>query len=271
MTKSPIEGIPKKITGQTLIGSNRDVVVFQLLDIDPIKGKLRTANVPSKDYLYDSETFKTYEIEYGGEIWFYAQSGSSIVCDLNTKRGRELYEYLCNTNYNKSNPYRDKAVRAKFYMIDDTNKADLSVEEEREKVELKAIILDLTTTKLRQLADYYTFDSRKHANLLRQELLERVNIEPGKVKSALALMDEDGEHLSNIIRAMRHNIIFIDSKQAKWKWGKDKTVITAYDLDLDLYQNRMRLVAFLKKTDAGKKIYSQIVDGLNAYKEEYKA
>lgn len=271
MTKSPIDALPKKITNQTLIGNDRDIVIFQLLDIDPSKGKTRTANVPNTDYVYDPETYKTYDIKFPQEIWFEAGAGSSIVCDLRTKRGRELYEFLSHSNYNKSNPYRDKSIRPKFYIIDDTNKADNKVKDEKEKVELKSIILDLTTAKLRQLADYYTFDSRKHINVLRKELLERVDKEPAKVKSALALMEQDGEHLSTIIRSIRHNIIFVDNKEAKWKWGSDKSIITGYDVDLGLTENKMRLVKFLQKTDSGMKIYSQILDALNAFKDEYKS
>jgi hypothetical protein len=221
--------------------------------------------------VYDSETHKTYELKYPHEIWFEAGSGSSIVCDLKTKKGRELYEFLSHSNYNKSNPYRDKSVRPKFYVIDDTNKADDKVKDEKEKVELKSIILDLTTAKLRQIADYYTFDSRKHINILRKELLERVDKEPAKVRSALAMMEQDGEHLSVIIRAIRHNIIFVDNKEAKWKWGSDKSIITGYDVDLGLIQNQIRLVKFLQKTDSGMKIYAQIVEGLSAFKDEYKS
>jgi hypothetical protein len=271
MTKSPIEGIPKKITSQTLIGSNRDIVAFQLLDINPAQGKTRTANVPSKDYLYDAETYKTYEISYPNEIWFEANNGSTIVCDLRTKKGRELYEYLSNSNYNKSNPYRDKSVRAKFYVIDDSNKASVNIKAEEKKVAIKSKIIEMPTAKLRQLADYYTFDSRKEVQLLRLELLEKAEKEPEKVESALIVMEQDGEHLSTIIRAKRHNIIFVDTKEAKWRWGKDKSIITAYDLDLSKYQNEVRLIKFLQKADAGMKIYNQILNELDAFKDEYKA
>ena len=84
-------------------------------------------------------------------------------------------------------------------------------------------------------------------------------------------MEQDGEHLSTIIRAKRHNIIFVDTKEAKWRWGKDKSIITAYDLDLSKYQNEVRLIKFMQKTDAGMKIYNQILEELDAFKDEYKA
>lgn len=284
MSVSVSEGIPKKIKDKVFLNEDREIVEFKLLGLDEKQKKYRTENIPGEDYLYDPSDRKTYPIKYMGKsitgfggsvidyaepIWFESGAFSRIMCNLNTAHGRRLYEYLCMSNYNKSNPLRDKNVQPKFFMVDSNKEAEEALVSERQIIKVKEMVYNLSTEELRWLADHYYIDSRDKVAVLRKKMLERANTDAINMEPIIESVKEEGEYFSIVVRAKRHNIIRVNHKMGRWSWVETHKMIVAYNPDIGSEENDRRLARYLA-SDEGGKVYNTILKKLESVGHQYK-
>lgn len=279
--------IPNQLKKRYLIDAGTDKVVFQHLRAKPELNRCPRANVPDKDFIYDEKSGETYEIYHRprvqpdpktgertiktDEIWMLPQNMGTIVCDLKSKRGRETYEYLCMSNYNASNPFRQKHVRPIFKMINNKAEAEQRISSEKEQVMAKAKVFDMKGEDVRQFADWQGLDSRQPIQVLRQELLKLAASKPSEIHETEELLKHSGEYLTAVIRGKRHNIIEVDVNSRRWRFSKSNVYIKGVDLDLSTTQQVINLAHFFKNGETSGKHYKKLLDALEDYKDQYRA
>lgn len=278
-------GIPKKILDKCFLNKDRDFVEFKLLGVNEKSKRYMTKNVPGSDYLYDPETGKTYPITFLGStmqglngetietaqpIWFESKRYSRVICNLNTSIGRRLYEYLCLSNYNKSNPYRDKTVQPIYFMVDNKAAAQKALDVDRQIIKVKEMVHNLSSDQLRSLADYYYLDSRDPIVVLRHKMLNRADKDAINMEVVVEEVKKDGDFFSAVVRAKRHNIIRINHQMGRWIWNDTNQMIVGYNSEVSSEQNDRRLALFLKN-DEGAKVYETILKKLEDVRHQYNA
>lgn len=128
------KGLRKSLKGD-------EYAIYRLLGAFDSKGKFhgRDHSIPVTDVIIDPETNEPVTIGYVekilpsgkvkfGSIWFDTMSMCQIIVKAGAK-DHNLYNYLENSNYNKSNPNADQTIEKSFERVDSTT----GVKEQREK------------------------------------------------------------------------------------------------------------------------------------------
>lgn len=280
-----IPTIPKALKSRYLIDTGTDKVTFIHLKAKPHLNRCPTALVPPKDEIYDEKKGEVYPIYYKpkvtvkdgvkvlttSEMWFTRERMGTITCDLKTRTGREMYEFLCMSNYNISNPFRDKSVRPIFKMMNSKKEAQASLQSEKQVVMAKSAVFSMKGEDVRQFSDWMGIDSRQPIQVLRQELLKVAASKPSDISETKELLGEYGEYLTNVIRGRRHNIIEPDRRSSRWRFVDSKIYIVGYDMDHTETQNVLQLAKFFKDGETAGKHYTKLLDKLKEYKDQYSA
>ena len=285
-----VSDLPKNKKKKYFLNEDRKTVAFELLNIDRKRHKIPNANVPGRDFIFNPKTGETTEIVYQTEsfmnpitgqteqrpksIWF---DNGLIICNLSQRRGREMYEYLCMSNYNASNPYRDTNVRPIFEMVDDVVKAKEKLASEEQIVKAKSYVFDMNTEEMRRMADWLDItdnrseiDSSKEPAVIQTELLKYAHHQPSKIQDAREIIEERGEYISTVIRCLRHQIILKNTNLQRWVWSDSKSIIFGYDVDLSHSQNVLRLARWLEKGENSGQALEQMQEKLKSFEAEYK-
>lgn len=284
-----IKDLPKKVKDKYFLNRDKGTVVFEIVNIDRKRGKVPNVGIPGKDIVFDPKTKDSYEIVYKTEqfmnpvtqtmqerprtIWF---DNGLIACNLNTRQGLEMYEYLSMSNYNSSNPFRDRTVPAKFYLVDDVVKAKEELLSEEKIVKAKAYVFNMSTEEMRRMADWLDIiedkeiDSRKEPQVIQSELLKYAAHQPTKLQEAREIIEERGEYISTVIRCLRHHIIRENKRLERWVWAESNVAILGYDNDISHTQNVLRFARWLEKGENSGKAYEDMLDKLQEHKESYK-
>lgn len=130
--------VPKKLR-KSLKGD--EYAIYRLLGAFDHTGKFhgRDHSIPVTDVIMDTETNEPVTIGYVekvlpsgkvkfGSIWFDTMSLCQIIVRAGAK-DHNLYNYLENSNYNKSNPNADQTIEKSFERVDSTT----GVKEQRDK------------------------------------------------------------------------------------------------------------------------------------------
>jgi len=284
--KNEINSIPKGLKSRYLLNSNKNVVQFELLGIDIPKGILPKRSIPGEDIVYDAEKQKEYRIFWnpkvvvddrtktqktiGDRIWFNRTSAGRIICNLNTRDGRNLYEYLSLSNYNQSNPFRDKSYPAVFKLVDDEAVAKKELATQKQVDNARNKVFNAKLADLRMIADWMGIPSNESETTLRKNLLEEATHRTRTFNQAYDMVSGDeGEYLSAVIRARKHNIIYHNTGTAQWTWRASNTFFFAYKADLPDHDNVIRLARWMKDGEGGSRVYKQMQEALKPYEKEY--
>ena len=284
--KNEINVIPKSLKARYLLNSNKGVVQFELLGIDVQANKIPNRNVPGEDIVYDAEKHKEYNIFFkpklevddrtkttytkGESIWFGPSQAGRVICHLNTREGRTLYEYLSLSNYNGSNPFRDKNKKAIYKLVDDEAAAKLELASQKQVDGARSKVFNAKLVDLRMIADWIGFPSNESETTLRKNLLEEATHRTRTFTEAANMVEgEDGVFLSTVIRSKKHNIIYHNSGTNQWTWRSSNTFFFSYKSDLPETENVIRLARWMQEGEGGSKVYQQMCEALKPFEKEY--
>lgn len=276
--------IPTALKKRYLLNSEKRVVQFQLLKADLKNNKCPSReNIPGKDVIWDEKKSVAYEIYHsakrkiedgveileGQDIWVGRETGGLIICNLETRQGREMYEYLCMTNYNASNPFRDKSVKPiiKMINVEEEAKRENKLEEERIKAQAKVFNMDID--KLRIMSDWAGIDSTNSPTVLKRNLLSLAKNKTTEFIAVEQIVNEYGEYLSAVVRGQRHNIIEANRGSGKWRWSQTKIFFAPYSIEDEHSTNVLRLAKYFKDGEESGKHYERLISELKKFEGLY--
>ena len=286
LTTSKAPTVPTALKKRYLLNSNKRVVKFQLLRADIKRGICpRSENVPGKDYVWDEKKGQTYEIFHapkvkiedgvqrieGQDIWLGSQTGGILICNLEEKRGRELYEYLCMSNHNASNPFRDKSKKAIIKMINVEEEAKKENEAEEARIKAQAQVFNMDTEALRRMADWAGFDATQSTTVLKRNLASLAKKRTAEFNQVASVVEEYGEYLSAVVRGQRHNIIEANRSAGKWRWYDTKVFFATYSIKDEHSTNVIRLAEYFMNGEESGKHYQKLTQELKKFEGLYQA
>jgi hypothetical protein len=277
------KSIPKQFKNRYLLNSNKRSVQFQLLNVNVEKGVCPRANVPGRDTIWDEKKSESYQIYHqpktkvedgvqkttGSDIWIGPETMGMVHCNLNDRRGYEMYEYLCMSNYNASNPFRDKNVKPIFRMVDVEVEAKKEIELEEKRIEAQAMVIKKDTEGLRMLADWAGMDSTNSPTVLKRNLMSLAKNRTNDFFDIVSVIDEYGEYVSSIIRGQKHHIIEPARTAGKWRWADTKTFFAPYNQEDEHSVNVISLAKYFKEGDGSGKHYKRLTEKLKEFKGLY--
>lgn len=280
-----VKDVPKKIKDKYLLNNHLDIVMFELLAGNKRENQFPTRNVPGLDFLFDADSGEEIKIHYKPkfkdrgtnrvvefeDIIFTPDNKGIVTCNLSTREGREKYEFLSMSNYNESNPYRDKSKRVIFRLKDNIVKQKELLETREHRIQMQSEVIKADTAKLRQLADWLGHDSRSDVTRLRANLLDEADAKPGEMKLALEMIKEAGDEYSVVVRGLRHSVIDVNRAMSQWIWKDTKKFFFKYDTSLSGLENNKRLAMWLKEGKESAETYDRLKKALKAFDAEYKA
>lgn len=278
--------VPSSLKKRYLLNSNKRVVQFQLVRADLKNGKCpRSENIPGKDLVWDEKKGETYEIYHspkvkivdgvekieGQDIWAGSDTGGIILCNLETRAGREMYEYLCMSNYNESNPFRDKSKKAVVRMVNAEAEAKKENEAEEARIKAQAEVLRMDVEAMRRMSDWAGMDSTQSPTVLKRNLLNLAKMKTAEFDQVAKIVDEYGEYLSAVVRGQRHSIIEANRAAGKWRWSDTKIFFAPYSTKDEHSVNVIRLAEYFKDGEESGKHYEKLTKELKKFEGLYQA
>lgn len=284
--KNEINDIPKGLKSRYLLNSNKKVVQFELIGVDIKRGILPKKAIPGEDVVYDPDKHIEYKIYWrpklvvdektktnvvmGEKIWFERSTAGRIICHLDQRQGRQLYEFLSMSNHNASNPFRDKSYEPIFKLVDDEAVARLELATQKQVDNARNKVFNAKLADLRMIADWMGLPSNETETSLRKTLLEEATHRTRTFNEAYDMVSgEDGEYLSTVIRATKHNVIYHNTGTQQWTWRASNQFFFAYKNDLPNHDNVIRLARWLKEGEGGGSVYKQMREALKPFEKEY--
>ena len=286
VTSSKITDVPKTLKNRYLLNSNKRVVMFQLVRADIKNGKCpRSENIPGKDVVWDEKKGEAYEIYHdprvkiiegvgkieGKDIFAGSDTGGIIRCNLETRQGRLMYEYLCMSNYNASNPFRDKSKKKIVKMVNVEAEAKRENQMEEARIKAQAKVFNMDTEALRRMSDWAGIDSTSSPVVLKRNLLNLAKTKTTEFDQVARIVDEYGEYLSAVVRGQRHNIIEANRSAGKWRWSDTKIFFAPYSVKDEHSTNVVRLAEYFKNGEESGKHYQKLVKELKKFEGLYQA
>ena len=257
MSQIIVEKVSKSRSGQI-----NDKIMFRLKNMktektfDHVHGKWDERNtfgsmvfVPNEYQYIDHETgdllykrfvkkieknpITGYDNPVPDTIIFEETSDGLLVCDLNTPRGKSMYDFLVTHPNNGSNPHRDTSAKIIFYQVDNAKEAEEKVNETvgYKEAMIKAFELDFAGLKMYSRLIGQSVKGKTEAEL-RVVATEKAMEDPKKFFAVLN--DRDGLIKANVSEAEDLGIIVFDNSAGSWSW-ESGTLIKTFPLNKPKY------------------------------------
>ena len=245
-----------------------DSVSFVLTDLatDPVTGLeiIPERNVPSTDIIFDGDTpvdiaalqsVDSQGVETFDIIWFERSGGGVITLNGSIPAHQDKYTYLMLSNYNESNPNRDKTKTAFFKKIDPVGDAKRKSDELRAKHDAVTLALSLPDDEIRTLISARGGNSDAPIETLRSQIEEFAFNDPVGFKASA--QSKTNELRALVQRCLDRGVLKFDGRNNKFSWGKsgEDIVTVARSTGSDKVTG---MVEFLTSTDQGSAVAKEL-------------
>ncbi len=210
-----------------------EVKVFQWLKVKPDpqnKGRVimpSIALVPNVDRVYDAKEDDYVDIAnistlgVGGKpvfapIAFERKTKGRLLLKGSKTGDREVYQFLMMSNYNASNPNRDKSVTPLFELVEPNKKAEESRKSRTLRREAMNVAAELSAAEVREFVASLNKDEKRDISILRDELETLAEKDP---KQFIAMSKDKNKSIqANVKLAMDKKIIAFDKESMTFNW-----------------------------------------------------
>lgn len=210
-----------------------EVKVFQWLKVKPDpqnKGRVimpSVALVPNIDRVYDAKKDDYVDIAnistlgVGGKpifapIAFERKTKGRLLLKGSRTGDREVYQFLMMSNYNASNPNRDKNVTPLFELVEPNKKAEESRKSRTLRREAMNVAAELSAAEVREFVASLNKDEKRDISILRDELETMAEKDP---KQFIAMSKDKNKSIqANVKLAMDKKIIAFDKESMTFNW-----------------------------------------------------
>jgi hypothetical protein len=211
----------------------QEVKVFKYLGIkeDPLnKGEIimpSVAYVPDVDRVFDPTKDDYVDIAniaslgIGGKpvmspIAFEKRNQGKLLLRGDKTGDREVFQYLMLSNFNASNPNRDKSVNPLFELVEPAKKANDARKERSLRREAMNVAAELSASEVREFIASMNKDEKRDISILRDELENLAEKDP---KQFISLSKDKNKSIqANIKKAIDSKIIKFDKTTNTFMW-----------------------------------------------------
>lgn len=263
--------LPKKVLSAMPKLKKREV--FELIGIDIKNGVpvLPVAKgVPPTDMLMvDGEIFEIANIARIGSgkepeldsPFFRMDQVGRITCNPQVPSDHLLFEYLCLSNYNKSNQFRDTTKTPFFRLINEKEDAQEQLLSEFDEGLAVSRVHSMTMPQMEAYAALVGIPTEKDVDVLRLRVLRAAKKNPAEFHKADAMVNELGEHVTLIRQAIDAKVIEF-TKTGSWEWSATGTSFFKGNSGWTKAENIKALAEFLRSDKDGKKVAISMAEAL---------
>ncbi len=228
-----INNLPASIT-KTIPPLGDKIIRFRLLNIRKDEnGKWKVPfmkGIPSKDRIVDPATKKIYDIANIVRIGIndnpeiqtpFFTSGDAGRISINPQRAEDinLYEYLWISNYNASNPLRDKTKAAIYELEDESKDAERFLDKQAIRLSALQRVAVMSDDEVKVIGGASGLtDPGDEITVIRRKLMSFADENPKGFHDLDARVSGNTEYYAIVRRAMDAKIVFLDKKGPAWKY-----------------------------------------------------
>jgi len=259
--------------GETPTIKRGEVKVFQWLNVkdDPQNKGMKImpsiAFVPTVDRVFDPSKDDYVDIAnisnlgVGGKpvikpITFSKATEGKLLLRGDKTGDKEIFEYLMMSNFNASNPNRDKTIRPLFELVEPNKKAKESRDARGLRREAMNVAAELSAAEVREFIASLNKDEKRDISILRDELEIMAEKDP---KQFIALSKDKNKSIqANVKKAIDKKIIAFNKETSSYLWvSTGETIVQVPRSSKASYLQGF--VNFVLSNKNGESVYQEIV------------
>lgn len=223
--------------------------------VDGRKQQVAIGHVQTVDTQTDKPIFSSIKIhaaQSDGYLYLYADDVEDML----------KFDYLMISNYNESNPYRNKSIAPMFTFIDEKALKNKRVETTDTLMRAIQLLHDMNAVDTRNMAIIYGIDKDQDPSDVRADLFEKINATPSGAQAFIDVVgNKDLKVRVNLKEALSQSLITYNTEENSLAWPDGSTFATLARTEGK--DTAERFADWVNTAPNGQEVYANIEGQLN--------